>query len=191
MVEEEIDKPKVDGTIESILSTLKSTITNTQAKQFHVSYTAGQNCGSEGKDAAIYVEDFQVSDPVILGGNATISAKVHANREVKSLSLMVIRLEKEGVGEIPCTGNIGSCNYTNPCQLVQKVPCPKVVLQQKWNCRCPIQPRTLSLPPSTYELPTVPLPAFLVNGKYTAKVQLFEEGHEIFCYKVAVMVKEK
>merc|ERR1712188_3576 len=156
-------------------------------KERTVSYSAGKNCGQSGQKEALYVEKFEIPDLIILGGNATVSAEVKVNRIVKSATLMSVVLGKEGLGIIPCTGNIGSCNYTDPCQLFTKIDprmCPKELIAQGWNCLCPISV-SMKLSPTSFTLPTVALPAFLVDGKYHAKVRIFDGDEELFCYQVS------
>ena len=159
-------------------------------KQHHLSFAAGKNCGSEGKGTAIYVSALEIPDPVRLGGNDTFSGEVEVKKTIASPTLLKVLIVKDGVGEIPCTGKIGSCSYPNPCDLLSRVVCPKEIRKLGWNCRCPLLPLKFMLPPMTVPVPAVPLPAFLVDGKYTVKAQLFAGDEELFCYQISVSVKE-
>ena len=174
---------EADQSIKTILDKMKSSASMaiTNGMQYHISFTSGKNCGRQGKNEAIYVPAFDVSDPIVLGGNVTVSGEVRVKRKIESLSLMSVVVVKDGVGEIPCTGDIGSCNYTNPCEKLKKVTCPKQIVKQGWDCRCPLAAKWLKFPESTYTVPTIPLPAFLIVGKYHTKVQLFAGDQEVFC----------
>ena len=51
--------------------------------------------------------------------------------------------------QVPCIRGSGSCNYTNPCQYLNKVKCPTSVVEQGWKCRCPIPVGTFTYGPIT------------------------------------------
>lgn len=179
-------------TVEDVFKSEHIIVPEEHKRQFEVTYAVGQNCGKEGKGETIYINSLGLPDVILLGGNATLSAGVTVNKVRKTATLLSVVMQKVGLPfNIPCTNNIGSCNYTNPCDLLAKIECPKEIIAQGWNCRCPIAKNKYTFGPMTATLPTVPLPAFLVDGKYDAKLQLFDGADELLCYKLEVTVKEK
>jgi len=179
-------------TLKDVLEFEPINVPEVHERQLEITYAAGQNCGKEGTAETIYINKVNLPDVILLGGNATFSAGVTVNKVRKTATLLSVVLQKVGLPfDIPCTNNIGSCNYTNPCDLLAKIECPKEIISQGWNCRCPILKNKYAFGPVTVTLPTVPLPAFLVDGKYNGKVQLFDGADELLCYQLEVTVKEK
>jgi len=162
-------------------------------KKYELTLRGGKNCGSAGTSETIYINSISMKpSTLILGDNATFAADVTVNSARKGATLASVLMRKVGLPfDIPCTQGVGSCNYTNPCQLLEKIKCPKEVVAQGWNCRCPIPVKHYSFGPITATLPTVPLPAFLVNGQYQAKAELWDGKDQLLCYILTIDVKEK
>jgi len=129
-------------------------------------------------------------DPIVLGGNITISGAVTVGVAVPSAQLL-ITLEAQIFGiwtEIPCVDNIGSCTYDNICDYL--TPDNPVCLPPFSNygipCQCPI-------PAGSYALPSITVPtknpglSWLTDGSYYIKAQgLDANGNELACYEVYV-----
>jgi len=163
-----------------------------EQKNIELSVSAGKNCGQHGKSETIYIDSISMPDTLVLGANGTFSAEVTVNGARKSASLLSLVMRKVGLPfDIPCAKGFGSCNYTNPCQILEKIQCPKAIIDKGWNCRCPIKVNHYSFGPITALLPTVPLPAFLVNGNYEVIARLYDGADELLCYDLTVTVKEK
>jgi len=175
-----------------ILQSQASEMEKLSGGKFEFSINGGQNCGKAGTSETIYVNSLSIPDVLVLGANATFSGAVTVNALKKTATLLSVVIRKVGLPfNLPCTQDVGSCNYTNPCQLLEKIQCPKQIVAAGWNCRCPIPVKHYSLAPFTVLLPTIPLPAFLVDGTYDATARLFDGPEELLCYHLTVTVKEK
>ena len=61
---------------------------------------------------------------------------------------MVVVMEKEVAGfwiKVPCTGNVGSCNYFNICTDWSQI-CSALFSQYGLPCNCPIPAGTYTIP---------------------------------------------
>jgi len=190
---QEIVDIEEDETIRNIYdtNTLKEIESEVNQKRYQISYNGGENCGREGTGETIYINDLALPETLVLGENATFSAEVKVNKIRKTATLLSVVMQKVGFPfDIPCTHNVGTCKYSNPCDMLEKIKCPKEIIKLGWNCRCPIPINTYSFGPVTVTLPTVPLPAFLVDGKYEVKAQLFDGDDELLCYDLQIDVTE-
>jgi len=164
----------------------------TTQKKLEFRIQGGENCGPAGSKEVIHVDKLSLPDVLVLGGNATISVAVTVSGVRKTATLLSVVMKKKGLPfDIPCAQGLGTCNYTNPCQMLDKIQCPAAIVAQGWNCRCPIPVNHYSFGPVTATLPTVPLPAFLVNGVYDVTARLYMGSEELLCYHVTAAVKEK
>lgn len=161
-----------------------------QKREYSLHTMDGENCGST--KLPIIVNSLQLPDVIVLGDNATVAVDATIDREIETASLLQVVVQKVGLPiDIPCLNNIGTCNYTNPCDILKTIDCPPAIEKLGWNCRCPFKPMEFKLLPTTVPLPTVPLPPVLVDGSYNVKVQMFDGKTELFCYKVTITLKEK
>merc|ERR1711890_74271 len=160
-------------------------------QRYTLSYDGGQNCGKMGINETIYIHHLEISDPIVLGGNVTVGADVEVKRDQKTATLLAVVMEKVGLPfPVPCLGGVGSCNYTDPCDFLAKFKCPQEIIDEGWNCRCPLIKDKYAFAPITQAIPSVPLRAFLVDGTYHVKIQLFDNDMELFCYTMQASVKE-
>merc|ERR1712002_273618 len=158
---------------------------------YSVSNKNGRNCGR--KDETIVVDQIALPDIIELGGKATVSIGITVNDVHQTATLLSVKIKKEDMPfDLPCQGGFGSCDYKNPCAMLEKlVPeCPREITDIGWDCRCPIKPNKYILPPKELDIPSVPLPAFLVDGLYHGKLQMFDGDVELMCYEMDVEVKE-
>jgi len=159
-------------------------------KRYALHKVAGDNCGST--KLPIIVNSLTLPDVIVLGENATVSLDATIGRLIKDVSLVSVVAQKVGIPvDIPCMDNIGTCNYTNTCELLKQFQCPPEVIKQGWNCRCPLKPMEFILPKTVVAVPSVPLPAFLVDGHYTVQVRMYEGATLLMCYKLQITLKEK
>jgi len=161
-----------------------------QVTLYELSYNGGETCGTKKENEAISIHNVEISDPIVLGGNVTFAADVEVNTDHKTATLLSVVMQKEGV-RIPCINGIGSCNYTNPCDLLEKIQCPNEIIEEGWDCRCPFLAHQYSFPPVTGSIPSVTFPAFLVDGMYHITFKLFDGDEELLCYKIQVEVRKK
>jgi len=148
----------------------------------------GSSCGKD--QDPIVVNKITLPDVILFGENATFSADVTIKKDIPTITLAKTVVQKVGSLQIPCIDNIGTCNYTNPCELLEAITCPPEMIKAGWNCRCPLHARHFVLPPVTIDVPQIPLPGFLINGEYEVTVQLFNSEEELICYKFKITLKK-
>jgi len=176
---------KVYESSENMLT--KSTLKGSRYKLHN--HNQGMNCG--GYDTPIFVNSLNFPDTIELGGTASVSVDLSVKKTITKASLVKVELTKDG-SQVPCIEEMGSCSYNNPCKLLENIPqCPPQVLQSGWNCKCPLPERHVKLSNITIQVPTVPLPAFLIDGRYSAEVQMFDGSVQLFCYKVDFTLEKK
>ncbi|GFN77659.1 ganglioside gm2 activator [Plakobranchus ocellatus] len=52
--------------------------------------------------------------------------------------------------KIPCIGKIGSCNYTDVCDLLKNAQCPAPFVSHSIPCKCPFTKGNYKLPSSEF-----------------------------------------
>ncbi|XP_023236589.1 uncharacterized protein LOC111635726 [Centruroides sculpturatus] len=138
--------------------------------------------------APCHVKSLSVSpDPIDVPGSVTVSFDVVVATNLTSPIQVDIKMKKKVYFvwvEVPCMDNIGSCSYSDFCDLVPTT-CPSFVKKAGLPCKCPVIEGEYKLDPTTVEIPNIPLPSFLEDGDYKATVNGFHNGKQLFCYNVA------
>ncbi|XP_047125651.1 ganglioside GM2 activator isoform X1 [Hydra vulgaris] len=145
------------------------------------------NCGDKSVDPIVFNSMNAEPDPVNIPGNLSLSLDAVIKTTVAEPTLLQIIIKKKFLGkffEVPCLDNIGSCNYSNPCDLLQNIKCPSEVVDQGWNCRCPLTQSEIKLEKLVIIIPKLSLPSFIENGEYEIKATLNNGGEQLFCYQI-------
>ena len=152
--------------------------------------------------AAIQVVSLKVTDPLPLGGEATVSGEGKVSRDVSAPVSTSVTLEKEFFTKfvkIPCLPvqgkQVGSCDYEDVCALINHRsgdPCPAPLGPAGIPCACPVSAGDYTLPPSTISL-VVPkeLPKELGEGNYRASVSQSDALGVVSCVRVAFSVTKE
>ena len=98
---------------------------------------------------------------------------------------------------IPCTvfhgQKIGSCHYSDACDLspFKNAPsCPSIFQDLHVPCKCPVTQGHYQISNYSVQIPKLPLPDFLVNGKYAVKAKAYDNNnHEIGCFQIKLTLK--
>ncbi|CAB1325007.1 unnamed protein product [Coregonus sp. 'balchen'] len=143
-----------------------------------------ENCGKPD-DPAILKTLALSPDPITVPGDLTASASGTTTVELAAPLAVNVTLEKEVAGfwvKVPCLEEIGSCHYTDGCDLLnQLIPpgtdCPEPLHTYGIPCRCPF--KAVSLYCSSYP---AAVPLKLVQGVLGAV------GKELGCLKITFAV---
>jgi len=149
----------------------------------------GSSCGTD--QDPIVVNKMTLPDVIVFGENATFSADMTIKEDIPTITLAKLVVQKVGSIQIPCIGGFGTCDYHNPCEMLEKFKCPTAIVKSGWNCKCPL-PKG-HFPPSrvTHKMQNIPLPGFMVDGKYDISVQMFNGKEELICYKFTVTMEKE
>lgn len=154
-----------------------------------------KNCGKPD-DPAVLKSLSLSPDPIGIPGDLTASAAGATTVELTSPLAVNVTLEKEVAGfwvKVPCLEDIGSCHYSDVCDLLNTVippgqDCPEPLHTYGIPCHCPFKAGTYTLPQSDFYLPDADLPFWLTNGNYRAQGILGYLGKELGCLKVALSI---
>ncbi|XP_058517288.1 ganglioside GM2 activator-like [Ochotona princeps] len=164
------------------------------ADHSHLSSFSWDNC-DDGKDPAVIKSLTLEPDPIVIPGNVTISAEGKTSELLSSPQKVKLTLEKKVAGiwiKIPCVQQFGSCTY-DICHVLDNFvrpgkPCPQLLETNGIPCHCPIAEGTYSLPSSTFTLPALVLPNWLVSGNYYIEGVLSNGEQRLACVKISVSV---
>ncbi|RUS78016.1 hypothetical protein EGW08_014233 [Elysia chlorotica] len=88
--------------------------------------------------------------------------------------------------DIPCIGNVGSCQYDDLCSILNRIQCPADLQEQGIPCSCPFNKGEYKL--QKYSV-TIDASVFLA-GDYKAKAVLSESSKgQIACYEISFTVE--
>ena len=96
---------------------------------------------------------------------------------------------------IPCDEKlkIGSCHYSDACDLSpfkDSSSCPSIFQDLHIPCKCPVTQGHYQINNYTIPIPKLPLPDFLVTGKYAVKAKAYDNNnHEIGCFQIKLTLK--
>lgn len=156
---------------------------------------AWENCGKPDDPAVL--KALSVSpDPIGIPGDLTASASGSTSVALVSPLSVNVTLDKEVAGiwvKIPCVDEIGSCHYTDGCDLLdQLIPpgqdCPEPLHTYGLPCHCPFKAGDYTLPQSDFYVPNIDLPFWLTNGNYRVQGVLGNSGKELGCLKVSLTI---
>ncbi|XP_015205532.1 ganglioside GM2 activator [Lepisosteus oculatus] len=154
-----------------------------------------ENCG-QAKDPAVMKSLALSPDPISIPGDLKASAAGSTAVALTSPLAVNLTVEKEVYGvwvKVPCVEEIGSCDYTDVCQLLDKaIPpgqaCPEPLHTYGIPCHCPFKAGDYTLPETDFYLPNVDLPYWLTNGNYRVEGVLGNSGLELGCLKVTFSI---
>nr|XP_046181006.1 ganglioside GM2 activator-like [Oncorhynchus gorbuscha] len=174
----------------------EKTRTAYSAKIFGFSW---ENCGKPDDPAVLKTLTLS-PDPITVPGDLTASASGNTTVELAAPLAVNVTLEKEVAGfwvTVPCLEEIGSCHYTDGCDLLnQLIPpgqdCPEPLHTYGIPCHCPFKAVSLYCSPSTVPLKlwtsNIDLPYWLTNGHYRVQGVLGAMGKELGCLKITLSV---
>ena len=96
---------------------------------------------------------------------------------------------------IPCDEKlkIGSCHYSDVCDLSpfkDSSSCPPIFQDLHVPCKCPVFQGHYQINDLTIPIPKLPLPGWLVTGKYAVKAKAYDNNnHEIGCFQIKLTLK--
>lgn len=92
---------------------------------------------------------------------------------------------------IPCVDNVGSCTYNDVCPLLEKIECPKELIDRGFRCHCPFEAKEFNIPAGTpFPIPKLPIPSSIENGGYDIKVTLKNGDTVLGCYEFKFSLEE-
>ncbi|KAJ8015057.1 hypothetical protein DPEC_G00022180 [Dallia pectoralis] len=170
----------------------EKTHTTYSAKIFGFSW---ENCGKP-EDPAVLKTLVLSPDPITIPGDLTASASGSTTVELASPLAVNVTLEKEVAGfwiKVPCVDEIGSCQYTDVCNLLNLLippgqDCPEPLHTYGMPCHCPFKAGVYTLPESGFYLPDMDLPYWLTNGHYKVQGVFGSMEKELGCLKITFAV---
>jgi len=143
-----------------------------------------------GPDALLDIDKLEVSDPIAIPGNLTVSVISNLADDVTSpLKIGVLVQRKIGFiwVDVPCIDNIGSCTYSDFCPLIPfppDKPCPDPFTTLGLPCHCPVSKGQYTVTQGVIPVPDEHIPEFLTRGNYYVRVQASVGGMEVTCLKL-------
>ncbi|XP_078313184.1 ganglioside GM2 activator-like [Crassostrea virginica] len=135
--------------------------------------------------------------PVVLPGNMTIGVQGTVYHHFGTDVRMVVKMDKLLLGQwtkVPCSQNVGSCNYDNPCEFLSAFKtsgtCPPQLTSHGLPCTCPFNPSSINLPPSVFEVAQINAAwQWLATGRFRVQAEMIH-GHDIVgCFHVEMDIK--
>lgn len=148
-----------------------------------------ENCGRADDPVQLYSLVLS-PDTIEIPGKVRVSVNGSVTQEIKVISEVSIKVEKEILGEfwvtIPCVDHLyGSCTFKDICQMLEKITCPKELVKRGINCRCPLKKYHLEFAGSI-PIPKIP---HLPSGKYRVRVNAVSPQGHVMCYVVVASLK--
>jgi len=151
------------------------------------------NCGASTDPTVLLA--LQISpDPIVLGANVSIAAKVHLSEDVTATSGHTVSLEiyKKFFGAwiyVPCVDGVGSCTLSNICEKIHTGDdCPLA----PWGvpCSCPFNAGTYTItPPGLNVHIKNPNLSWLTDGDIKVQATLNNaSGNRLACYQIVASV---
>jgi len=152
-----------------------------------------KNCGSDSDPTKILLLTV-TPDPIVLGQNITLAFKgllsqlIDPAADISASVLVESKLFGVWI-EVPCIGNLGSCNYTNVCQvwgmLLNATNLCPVLTKLHIPCACALEAGTYTIPPTST---LVPNPGISwLDGELRVSVAAFTASEErLFCYQITL-----
>ncbi|KAK3788813.1 hypothetical protein RRG08_029260 [Elysia crispata] len=144
-----------------------------------------KNCGDPKTDLAKVGNIVLGPDPVTFPGVLTVSFQVNITKTLDApLKGQVVLSRKTGDTwiKIPCIGVIGSCDYSDVCDLLKNAVCPPPFQAKSIPCKCPFSQGNFVLPTSKFE---VDVPVF-PTGDYHAHGELTSNSQRVACIDLFV-----
>ncbi|GFS19259.1 ganglioside GM2 activator [Elysia marginata] len=144
-----------------------------------------KNCGDPKTDLAKVGSIVLGPDPVVFPGPLTVSFQVNITKTLDApLKGQVVLEKKLGSSwiKIPCIGVIGSCEYSDVCDLLKNAQCPPPFVAKNIPCKCPFSQGNYALPSSKFVVEVPVFPA----GDYHAHGNLTSNGQQVACVDLFV-----
>ncbi|XP_046646738.1 ganglioside GM2 activator-like [Daphnia pulicaria] len=142
-----------------------------------------------GPDALAHINELDISDPLSIPGNITITVDSVLSSDVQSPLKVAVRVQKK-VGffwiDVPCIDNVGSCDYEDLCAIIPfppGEPCPEPFLSLNLPCNCPVSKGDYVLKNKLVHIPDEHIPQFLARGQYSVQVQASMNSQEVVCFQ--------
>lgn len=151
------------------------------------------NCGSSSDPTVLLALEVN-PDPIVLGAEAHVAAKLHLSETVSEGSGHTVSLEiyKKFFGAwiyVPCVENVGSCTISNICDKIHNgSDCPLA----PWGvpCTCPFNAATYTIPPPGVAIKLHnPNLSWLTDGDLKVKATLNDaSGKRLACYQIIASI---
>lgn len=141
----------------------------------------------------IQIQNIQLSpDPVELPGNIIVSASGSLSEDLSAPIAVSLKIQKK-LGfiwiDLPCTDNIGSCNYDDICAMAAKFPCPPSFKKIGLQCTCPLKAGSYNVPPTSFYVDPQGIPKFLESGDYKVNAKASFKGQQVLCLDIDLSLK--
>merc|ERR1719187_3025976 len=146
-----------------------------------------RDCG--GGDSWLSLTKFDMTpSPLTFPGNAALTLPgVNNGPDINQNVALVSTINKRLLNRwtrVPCTGDLGSCVYTDTCHFVQVLfpngECPQEFTDNGLPCTCPFSiahGKQMTLTNDALSLGAVsPTYSWLTTGEYYIKLQMYEKG---------------
>ncbi|XP_048779326.2 ganglioside GM2 activator-like [Ostrea edulis] len=135
--------------------------------------------------------------PVVIPGNVTIGVQGTVHHHFGTDVKMVVHMDKYLLGvwtKVPCSQNVGSCNYDNPCEFLSAFKssgtCPAQLTAHGLPCTCPFNPSNINLPPSVFEVTQISQAwQWLATGKFRVQAEMIHGQKVVGCFHVEMDIK--
>eukprot|EP01129_Flabellula_baltica_P005539 TRINITY_DN2014_c0_g1_i1.p1 TRINITY_DN2014_c0_g1~~TRINITY_DN2014_c0_g1_i1.p1 ORF type:complete len:207 (-),score=43.93 TRINITY_DN2014_c0_g1_i1:35-634(-) len=156
---------------------------------------AWKNCGPA--DAVFKVNNLELPDPLILGGEDTVTASstLSADLTAESITSIDLYLAKKIFGhyvKVPCIDNVGSCSVSDICAQINENSgkiCP-ILTPLGIPCACPIKAGTYSVTNEKGELPN-PGYSWLTSGDFEIQFTINGPSGVVGCLNIQTTIKTK
>ncbi|XP_076467331.1 ganglioside GM2 activator-like [Babylonia areolata] len=150
----------------------------------HDGHVEWRDCASG--DKWVTLSKFDLSPkPLALPGNVHVTFLASIAHELSNQVTLNVTIEKGLLGrwtKVPCTANLGTCFYDDPCKFLNvfasEDSCPQGFIDSGLPCSCPFSPAPqVTLTDEVINVPTVdPAYSWLASGKYHVKAEMFERS---------------
>jgi ganglioside GM2 activator len=165
---------------------------NEHLKNLKVEHFSWKTCGTSAD--SIQIASLSLSpDPITVGKAVSITASGVNSVQIDSpLQVDVVVQKKVFVWiTLPCVENLGSCNYTNICDLLPPPPCPLPFQQQRIPCTCPFPAGTYNVNNLPLDLTSAKIHYWISEGDFKAHVVLRDGDNEILCLDLEMSIVGK
>ncbi|XP_046550302.1 ganglioside GM2 activator-like [Haliotis rubra] len=124
-------------------------------------------------------------DPIVLPGTVQVAFNLQNLDTAQSPIQADVTIKKKILSiwvEIPCIENVGSCSYSDICEILAPAQCPEAFTENNIPCKCPFPAGNYTLPSTQFEINLSSLP----TGDYSGQIDLKMGSASIACYEVEI-----
>lgn len=149
------------------------------------------NCGSSADPASLL--SLQVHpDPIRIPGLVSVSFKGSLVYNVTAPLTVSLKVEYrvpiiDYWKSIPCIENVGSCSYSNICDLLPSGDCPAFLSKQHLPCHCPVPQGKYKANKLSVEIPKKY--HYIPHGDYYVKALISHSGKRLACYEIYATIR--